>query len=85
MGFKFTKRVFCIQTGLFVDEKHSLVRGEGGLFRTGRWYLLGIQTLAAVSMFVWTIVTTFILLKVQYNWFMVAARDLHARYIWQIQ
>ena len=55
---------FFALSGLFVDENHTRVPGRGGLFKTGDWYMLGVQTLAATSMFIWTLLTSYLLLKV---------------------
>ena len=48
----------------FLDKEDSHVKGEGGLLKTGQWYILGVQLLGCVCISVWTIGTSFLLLKV---------------------
>lgn len=52
--------------GLFADGETvlSLTNGRAGIFKGGSAYLLGVQTLAAVSFTVWSATITFILLWV---------------------
>lgn len=49
---------------MFVEPGHSYVEGAGGLFKTGEFYLLGMQALSAVIILAWTIVMSSIVLKV---------------------
>ena len=53
-----------LAVGLFADNPIPLTTTSGrkGLFRGGGWYLLGVQTLEAVSLLVWGMLTTFLLL-----------------------
>ncbi|XP_013397764.1 putative ammonium transporter 3 [Lingula anatina] len=55
-----------LSVGLFVDQDNiqNLTYGRKGAFRGGGFYLLGVQTLAAVVIIVWSAVTSFLLLKV---------------------
>ena len=58
-------RIYISFAGLFLEpDEHPLLPGQGGLFKTGQWYVLGVQTLAAVSVIIWTIPTAYICLKV---------------------
>ena len=50
--------------GLFVEPDYSTISGQAGLFKTGQWYMLGIQSLTAVLTLAWTIFWTYIFLKV---------------------
>ena len=47
-----------------MDKEDSHVKGEGGLLKTGQWYILGVQLLGCVCISVWTIGTSFLVLKV---------------------
>ena len=60
------KTVLCFYlfSGLFLDVEDSHIAGQGGLFKTGQWYILGIQVLGCLCISVWTIATSFLLLKV---------------------
>lgn len=53
-----------IAVGLFADDPKPLTTtsGRSGLLRGGGWYLLGIQSLAALCLLCWGVLTTFILL-----------------------
>ncbi len=51
-------------SGLFIPESESTVPGQGGLFRTGQFYLLGVQVLSAVVIIVWTLIFAALFLKV---------------------
>ncbi|XP_066969358.1 putative ammonium transporter 3 [Macrobrachium rosenbergii] len=54
-----------IAIGLFVkaDKLLGLTSGNAGLFRGGGFYLLGIQTLACACISVWSMFSTYIILK----------------------
>ena len=51
-------------TGLFLEPDYATVEGQAGLFKTGQWYMLGVQALACLLTSVWTIVLTYLFLKV---------------------
>uniref|UniRef100_A0A1B0GNF3 Ammonium transporter AmtB-like domain-containing protein n=1 Tax=Phlebotomus papatasi TaxID=29031 RepID=A0A1B0GNF3_PHLPP len=53
-----------IAVGLFADNPVPLTttNGRRGLFKGGGWYLLGIQTLSAVCLGVWGVMSTYLLL-----------------------
>ncbi|XP_068244370.1 putative ammonium transporter 3 isoform X2 [Palaemon carinicauda] len=55
-----------IAIGLFVkaDGILKMTNGNSGLFRGGGFYLLGIQTLACLCIIVWSMISTFTILKV---------------------
>ncbi len=52
-------------SGLFLEAEDSHVDGEGGLLKTGQWYIIAIQSLSCLTTIVWTAVTAFIMLKVR--------------------
>ena len=56
-----------IATGIFAKAVPELSYNHGGLIWTGDWYLLGVQSLAATVILVWTIVTNCIFLWVTYQ------------------
>ncbi|XP_013774170.1 putative ammonium transporter 3 [Limulus polyphemus] len=53
-----------LAVGIIVEKDSllSLSKGNAGLFRGGGWYLLGIQTLAAIIIIIWSFACTFLLL-----------------------
>lgn len=48
-----------VVVGLVV-EKHPLMSKRRGMFKGGSWQGLGVQVLAAVSITLWTLLTTFV-------------------------
>ncbi|CAL1295646.1 unnamed protein product [Larinioides sclopetarius] len=54
-----------IAVGLFVDNDSllNLTHGRSGLFKGGGLYLLGVQVLACFAVSVWSMTTTFLILK----------------------
>jgi hypothetical protein len=50
--------------GLFLEESQSPRKGEGGLFKSGRLTMLGIQSATVCIVLVWALVVSFTLLKV---------------------
>ena len=52
-----------VVVGLVV-EKHPLMSKNSGVFKGGTWKILGIQVLAAVSIALWTSITTFVQLYI---------------------
>ncbi|XP_070542958.1 putative ammonium transporter 3 [Ptychodera flava] len=54
-----------LSVGLFV-QKDTIdnVTSHAGLFYGGGWYVLGVQSLAAISITAWTLVTSYSLLKI---------------------
>ncbi|XP_066968319.1 putative ammonium transporter 3 [Macrobrachium rosenbergii] len=55
-----------IAIGLFVkaDQLLQMTNGNSGLFRGGGFYLLGIQALACLCVAMWSMSTTYIILKI---------------------
>lgn len=53
-----------VAVGLFADNPIplELTNGRSGLFKGGGWYLLGVQSLAAFSLAVWGILSTYFML-----------------------
>ncbi len=51
--------------GLFLPEGESLIPGQGGVFKTGQFYILGIQTLTVFLILIWTLVVSALFLKVE--------------------
>lgn len=62
--------------GLFADGETvlSLTNGRAGLFKGGDAYLLGVQTLAAVSFTLWSAIVTFLLLWVRAQIYLLIMR-----------
>ena len=56
--------LYYFHTGLFIPEKESTVSGQGGLFKTGQFYLLGVQVLSIVTIIIWTLIFATLSLKV---------------------
>ncbi|XP_055928912.1 putative ammonium transporter 3 isoform X2 [Argiope bruennichi] len=54
-----------IAVGLFIDNDSllNLTHGRSGLFKGGGFYLLGVQILACFAVSVWSMTTTFLILK----------------------
>ena len=59
--------LIALLSGLFIPEDLSLIDGEAGLFKSGRWYMLGVQTLAIVIIIIWTAISSYAILKVREN------------------
>ena len=57
---------FLLFSGFFIEPDYSTVAGQAGVFKTGQWYMLGVQVLTAVLVIVWTAVCTWITLTVRY-------------------
>lgn len=55
-----------IAVGLFADNPIPLdtTNGRMGFFKSGDWYLLGVQTLSALCLTSWGICSTFVLLYI---------------------
>lgn len=55
-----------LAVGLFIDKDKllNLTHGRKGLFKGGGFYLLGVQLLACVVVGVWSMSTTYIILKI---------------------
>lgn len=53
-----------IAVGLFADNPVPLgtTNGRRGLFKGGGWYLLGVQTLSAIALAAWGLISTYVLL-----------------------
>ena len=51
--------------GLFTPEHETLLPGQGGLVKTGKVYLLGVQALAVVVIATWSAIMSYISLKVR--------------------
>ena len=58
------KNSFSFDTGLFLEPDYATKDGQGGVFKTGQWYMLGIQALTSLLTLVWTIFWTYLFLKV---------------------
>ncbi len=56
---------FFLWSGFFIEPDYSTVAGQAGVFKTGQWYMLGVQVLTAVLVIVWTAVCTWITLMVR--------------------
>ncbi|CAG9861389.1 unnamed protein product [Phyllotreta striolata] len=67
-----------IAVGIFADNPYPLdtTSGRTGLIKGGGWYLLGVQTLTAVCLLIWGLLTTFLLLWF-INLFVTIRMDLH--------
>ena len=49
-----------------MEPQHSTIPNNGGLFKTGQVFQLGVQALTAVTIIGWTLVTSLIILMVRY-------------------
>lgn len=57
-------RLWFHVSGLFLEPEYSAIPNNGGVFKTGQFYQLGVQALTAGVIIAWTFVTSGIVLLV---------------------